>query len=89
VRAGLLSALALDALPDSRTWRILTLTPGNQPLRALAQQVAALSTADDRLSLVDALTERLLIHTDGLRTAIMAYLAERPQTVLLVIDQFE
>jgi WD40 repeat protein len=89
IRAGLLPALAEDALPGSGEWHTLVFTPGSQPLRALADQLATLVPVSERLSLADDLADRLAQRPDGLRTAITTLLAERPRPVLLVIDQFE
>lgn len=89
VRAGLLPALANDAIYGSRTWTTLICTPGRQPLRAVAEQVATLFPAADRLSAADDLTARLAERVDGLRTALTTLLAGQQQQVLLIIDQFE
>jgi WD40 repeat protein/energy-coupling factor transporter ATP-binding protein EcfA2 len=101
VRAGLLPALADDALPTSHKWYTLVFTPGGQPLRVLAEQLATLVPPADRLKTADELTERLANRIDGLRTAATTLLARSPspgsgggwgrgdQPLFLVIDQFE
>jgi WD40 repeat protein len=89
VRAGLLPRLKSQESLDSRQWRSLIFTPGSQPLRALAEQLATFGPATDRLRLADELTDRLSRRADGLRTAITTLLADHPQPVLLVVDQFE
>lgn len=87
VKAGLLPKLISNVLPDSATWRVLAMTPGSQPLRALASQLATLAPpTDDRLQTADALTERLQARRDGLRTALEAYLADAPRPALLFVD---
>jgi WD40 repeat protein len=88
-RAGLLPALARDALPDSSNWHTLLLTPGGQPLRALAEGLATFVPPADRLRVADELQDRLATRADGLRTAATTLLADDPQPLLLVIDQFE
>jgi formylglycine-generating enzyme required for sulfatase activity len=89
VRAGLLPALADDALPGSRAWHTLICTPGSDPLRAVAEQLATLVPAADRLKTADELTERLGVRADGLRTALTTLIAQQGGPVLLIIDQFE
>lgn len=89
VRAGLLPALADDALSGSRAWHTLICTPGSDPLRAIAEQLATLVPAGDRLKTGDDLTARLDARADGLRTALTTLIAERGRPVLLIIDQFE
>ncbi|MGD8626448.1 MAG: TIR domain-containing protein, partial [Anaerolineae bacterium] len=89
VRAGLLPALARGALPGSDQWHTLVFQPGGQPLRTLAEQVATLVPIAHRLEAADDLTGRLSERADGLRTAATTYLADRPGSLLLVVDQFE
>lgn len=93
VRAGVIPALTTDAQPESRCWRTLTCTPGSQPLRGLADQLALLtvpeSEFEERLRLVDALTARLASQAEGLYTTLSSYLAGRTEKVLLFVDQFE
>lgn len=89
VKAGLLPNLKANALPDSRRWHILTMTPGGQPLRSLASQLATFVPPADRPDATDKLTSRLAERPDGLRTILNAFLADRPHPVLLFIDQFE
>ncbi|MGD2048283.1 MAG: SUMF1/EgtB/PvdO family nonheme iron enzyme [Chloroflexota bacterium] len=89
VRAGLLPALAENIIPGSRTWGTLICTPGSQPLRAVAEQLATLVPTADRLRTADELTVRLAGQADGLRTSLTTLLAERGQPALLIVDQFE
>jgi hypothetical protein len=89
VRAGLLPALTRDALPGSSNWYTLVLTPGGQPLRALAEGLASLIPPADRLRVADELEDRLARRADGLRTAATTLLPDDQQPLLLVIDQFE
>jgi len=89
VRAGLLPALARDALTDSHEWHTLVFTPGSEPLRALAEQLAVFVPPPDRLQMTDDLTQRLAERADGLRTAAGPLFADRPRPLLLIVDQFE
>ncbi len=75
----------------SETWQTLVLTPGSDPFRALAEQVATLDASEnsDRLATVDALTARFAEQRDGLRTAIGALTADNRRPVVIVVDQFE
>jgi DNA-binding SARP family transcriptional activator/WD40 repeat protein len=47
VRAGLLPALAGGALPDSRSWRAVVITPGQQPVDRLSPLLADHAPADE------------------------------------------
>ncbi len=90
VMAGLLPRLAQNALLDSARWKVLRMTPGSEPLRSLANQLATLVPPGvDRLQVGDALVERLGVRQDGLRSALAAYLAEDPRPLVLFVDQFE
>ena len=72
--------------PGGRTW---TLRPGNRPLRALADALAASEgSTQQRLSLSDSLHARFLERSDGLSTA-MASLRGSPGPCVLVVDQLE
>src|SRR5262249_22199426 len=72
-------------------WRVLCLTPGARPLRALADQLATLGPPEQRLHLADELEERLARRTDGLASGISALLAEHlaETRLLIVVDQIE
>lgn len=89
VKAGLLPRLKANALPDSGRWHVLTMTPGSQPLRSLASQLATFVPPADRPDATDKLTGRLAEQSDGLRTTLNAFLADRLHPILLFIDQFE
>lgn len=89
VRAGLLPKLATGALPDSREWHILVMTPTGQPLRELGAQLARLAPPGERLQLAEGIYGRLAEGPEGLFNAVAVLLAEHPRPVLLVIDQFE
>ena len=89
VRAGLWPELNMDAIPGSRNWQVLMFTPGKNPLRALADQLATLLPPSDRVEAADQFEARLKERPDGLRTAIRTLLADQPRPALLIIDQFE
>lgn len=89
VRAGLLPRLAAGAVHGSERWHHLVCTPGSEPFRAVARQLARLTDASDRLAHIDDLTERLTHRADGLRITIGDLVADDPRPVLLVVDQFE
>lgn len=93
VRAGVIPALRASAPPASPRWSVLTCTPGSQPLRAVAAQLALLvapaSDFAEHLRLVDEFTTRLAEQPTGLSTVLGAHLAAQPGSVLLFIDQFE
>ncbi len=89
VRAGLIPDLGNGALRDSKHWHTLLLTPGDQPLRTLATQLATVAPLPNRLKLVDELEDILKKRDDGLLTAYTTLFAENPKPLLLVIDQFE
>jgi hypothetical protein len=88
-RAGLHTDLAWQELPAIRDWQLITFLPGGDPLRALAEQIAADAPPADRIGIVDDLAERFQTRADGLRTAISALFAGGQRAVLIVVDQFE
>jgi WD40 repeat protein len=70
-----------------RTW---TMRPGDRPLRALADVLAAGEPSGaQRLSLSDSLHLRFLESPDGLRTALATLTADKPGPCVLVVDQLE
>jgi len=79
VRAGLIPALAADALPGSGRWTVAMLRPGEHPLRALDRAVWK--------SLPQAVAERM---TSSDQPLIAARDVLRPEDrLVLVVDQFE
>jgi WD40 repeat protein len=86
VRAGLLPAIWGGALPGSRAWQTLVLTPGAHPLEELAIRVSLLRGVEAS-ALLDALSAR----PEALHLAVQQVLADEPSEVqfLLVVDQFE
>ena len=89
VRAGLIPKLGELR---SVTWGAsgpLICTPGGDPFRSLAEQVAQLAPGGTSLQTVDELTARFAGRDDGLSSALGAYTAHDPGAVLIVVDQFE
>ncbi len=87
VRAGLIPALRAAALPGSERWTVRKLTPGAQPLTALAAQAARLAP---ELPMHDTL-DRLRADSRSLHLAVALALADAPpeQRVVWLVDQFE
>jgi energy-coupling factor transporter ATP-binding protein EcfA2 len=88
-RAGLHTVIASQELPAIRDWRLVIFLPGGNPLRALAEQIAAEAPVADRVRVADELTERFEAREDGLCTAIGALTGGSQRVVLIVVDQFE
>ena len=65
-RAGLLAALADDALPGSAGWTVLVMRPGRHPLRELAQGVLGARRPD-----VGAILERLARGDDATEETVL------------------
>jgi WD40 repeat protein/class 3 adenylate cyclase len=86
VRAGLLPAIWADALPGSKDWQTLVLTPGAHPLEELALRVSLLQGIAPS-SLLTALKS----DPQALDLAVKQALVDEPDDVqlLLVVDQFE
>lgn len=85
LRAGLIGRLSTDPRHAGQ-WRTLVMTPGEQPMDALAHQVAKLSGTD-----VGRVREALATDPAALDVALRAALSRGPESVrlLLVVDQFE
>jgi len=85
-RAGVLSALKNDALPDSARWLYAALTPSRDPLEALAAAVTRLTKSPE-------VGDYLRAHRaepDALHKCIEVAMSDRPdQRAVLLIDQFE
>ncbi|MGD2146783.1 MAG: adenylate/guanylate cyclase domain-containing protein [Anaerolineae bacterium] len=86
VRAGLLPAVWGDALPGSRDWQTLVLTPGTHPLEELAVRIALLNGYT-----AGSLLREMEQDPRGLHLAIKQALVEKAEGVqlLLIVDQFE
>jgi len=86
-RAGLIPALKQGALPQSENWTISVLTPGSQPLTALAAHLAHVCPAEQIL-------QRTLDHLiEDQRTLYLAVAVslvnKKSGRIVLLIDQFE
>jgi class 3 adenylate cyclase/WD40 repeat protein len=85
VRAGLLPALSANALPGSGAWPTCTCTPGEHPLRSLAEALAPLVGVP-----AAELGRRLDRQPDDLGTMLDTALRGRGGArVVVVLDQFE
>ncbi|HEX2314308.1 MAG TPA: hypothetical protein VHJ17_11260 [Thermomonospora sp.] len=105
LRAGLIPAVRAGRLPvpGSRNWPVLLLTPGREPLKALAAAIAAL-TGMPRFALVGELRERPELFDVAVRQALAGYgertgggpgavldtgLGPDARRAIFVVDQFE
>jgi DNA-binding SARP family transcriptional activator/WD40 repeat protein/energy-coupling factor transporter ATP-binding protein EcfA2 len=85
VRAGLLPALSSGALPGSAAWPTCTCTPGEHPLRSLAESLAPLVDIP-----AAELARRLDRQPDELGAVLEGALRGREGgRVVVVVDQFE
>jgi len=94
-KSSLVHAGVIPKLEHSKAWaapvKTLALTPGADPLRAVADHAATLLPLTARLKCADELEERMLQRPDGLRTALATWTADgaMPRTIILVVDQLE
>jgi WD40 repeat protein len=92
VRAGLQTPLAHKAHPSLRNAIEITVVPGSNPTRALADQLAGHGEAGAGKSLevvADSLERRFRDRPDGLLTLLTSRFPREDQWILLHIDQFE
>jgi hypothetical protein len=92
VRAGLKTALAFGEFPRLKEAIRITVLPGANPLRALADQVAAAIPKPDGQApeaLADAFEARFRERPDGLLTLLTSRFSDDSTAVLIVVDQFE
>lgn len=82
VQAGIIPALRRDAIPNSRNWFIVEMTPGATPLDEL--EAALLGIASMPIMNL----RELLKSPDGLSEAL-SYILPKGAELLLYIDQFE
>ncbi len=91
-RAGLQTDLAFEELPQLKDAVRITVLPGTNPLRALADQVAVSVPKDVGQPpevVSDDLELRFRQHPDGLLTLLTSRFPRDEQFLVLVIDQFE
>jgi hypothetical protein len=96
LRAGLLPALAKDALPGSMTWPVVLLSPGDDPLATLVREIPdltqALAAPAGSRHLVVNVNQRRDQLAQRVRTALRVY-AEREAgpgaRLVLIVDQAE
>jgi WD40 repeat protein len=84
VKAGLIPALRQNAIPGSKDWFIVGMTPGLHPLKAL--ETALLRIA---INPPPTLLDQLRSDERGLLRAVKRILPDEESRLLLVIDQFE
>lgn len=86
VGAGLVHQLKHGALPHSEHWLYARLTPGREPIEALARMLARLAKSPEAGEFV----RRHAADAYALHQSIDALLSERPdQRAVIVVDQFE
>ncbi len=88
VRAGVIPQLRAGKLPKSETWRFAILTPGSDPLEALATRLSPLLGDDFH---TEDITARLRVDPVSLNAYADLVLQDAPPDVrlVLVVDQFE
>jgi WD40 repeat protein/serine/threonine protein kinase len=84
VKAGLIPALRQNAIPDSKDWFIVEMTPSSHPLEEL--ETALLRIA---INPPPTLLDQLQADERGLLRAVKRILPDDESELLLVIDQFE
>jgi WD40 repeat protein len=93
IRAGLKTRLAKLEHPRLADAATIMVLPGSEPLRALADQVAAAALPDarrdERPGRADEYVRRLRERSDGLRVLLRSLFPGPTAVVLVVIDQFE
>lgn len=92
VRAGIIPVLRTGAIPGSESWRVAILTPGSNPINALATRLAPMvSSMAGQEGDSDALESTLRASDRSLHDISEQILANAPPhaRLLLVIDQFE
>ncbi len=94
-RAGLFAALRRGALPGSNQWPMRIVTPGLEPVAALASGLLPLLNPPDPVATRNSLTERLYSAPQELARVVGQILAESESSssgdarLLLLVDQFE
>ncbi len=94
VRAGLQTELATQERPTLAHTTTITVRPGSNPIRALADQLAASlpepsATVTERLKLVEDFDQQFRTGSDKLLNVLSSLYPKDDQHILLVIDQFE
>ncbi len=82
VRAGLVPALRLGAVPGSERWFIATVVPGRHPFASLAEAVQSIAVDPP-----DDLVGQLRVN--GIAPVVKRILADPETQVVLIIDQLE
>jgi WD40 repeat protein len=89
VLSGVLPRLEKPGEGFGDNLRSRTMTPGDRPLRALADQLATLVPSEDRLSTSARLVHQMASTMDGFRTIVATLTAHQPGPFVLVVDQLE
>ncbi|MCA9066070.1 MAG: WD40 repeat domain-containing protein, partial [Planctomycetaceae bacterium] len=92
VRAGLQTSLAVQELPPLQGAIEITVLPGSNPVRALADQLAGVchpQTGQSLVTLADTFESRFRERPDGLLTLLTSQFPRDDQFILLHVDQFE
>jgi WD40 repeat protein/serine/threonine protein kinase len=84
VKAGLIPALRQNAIPGSKDWFIVDLTPGLHPLQALGTALLRIA-----INPPPTLLDQLRSDERGLLKVVKRILPDEESRLLLVIDQFE
>ena len=89
-RAGLHADIVSTEFPDLRNWQFVTFLPGNDPLRALANQLACAVPLAERISFRTTIWRQRFgsQRMDG-RAADGVLFPSNSKTILIVVDQFE
>jgi WD40 repeat protein len=88
LRAGLLPALQLGALPGSARWRVCLLTPGERPLGALVSRLRALEGAT-HMPDAEALRVTPGLARDAISTMVLVAVDQLEELFRLCEDQAE
>jgi hypothetical protein len=95
-RAGLQRAAAREEQADIDSWPVITVVPGADPFRSLADAVRRRADAAglardpfDAIKWADEQEARFLSSPDGLRKVLLSLFGNTPQPTVLLIDQFE
>jgi WD40 repeat protein len=97
VKAGLVPALhrgafSFSSLSSAEAWRVVVVTPGDDPLGSLAEALPQLKpemSPAESIAAVEEIKRQFAAGVDGLRNAIAGLQLPANTRPLLVIDQFE
>lgn len=84
VSAGLIPALRAGGVAGSKSWFMVTMTPGVHPFESIERALAKVAVNPPPM-----LLEQMLAEASGLRRAVDAILPDQASPLVLVVDQFE